>query len=548
MLYYFAMNFLRTRIRLLLFLIGIGAAVWAVSRLPSLWKPMPDLRSDANNVIVLIPDGCSQSMATLTRWCRGGPLALDLIQSGAVRTHSADSLVTDSAAAATALACGVKTDNGSLGVAPAPDAPFRPADLTYAPGQPIATVLEGAKRSGRSVGLVVTVDVWDATPAGVVAHTASRKSDAVIREQMLYQDLDVVFGGGREMLRPSSGATNESPQRVLQAHGVRIVTTAAEMEGVSTGKVWGLFAPNDLAPEIDRAAIAPEEPSLAQMTAKALALLKQNRHGFFLLVEGSQVDRAAHANDPARAMHDFQAFDDAVAVAMAFASGEGRGRTLVIACPDHDTGGLTIGQRTRTPRSAANLTAPLAGMQLSAKALAAKIGADQSVANIMAHVDAWWSIRLTTDEASEIASRAAGLGLERALDEVVSRQHTAIGWTSFGHTGVDVPLWSYGPGRPVGLIDNTDVAHAMAHALQLDLPALTRTLFVDALQAFPSARVDTADPAHPVLVVGTARLPINRNLLLRNGREERLDGLVVLSESTGRVYLPQSSVDRLRKQ
>lgn len=533
-------------------------ALFFCTPLYAVWQPLPSRPDDpatapeGRNVILLIPDGCSQSLVTLARWVRGRPLAVDSIQSGAVKTHSASSLVTDSAAAATALASGIKTVNHMLGVAPPLDAPFRPTSLPYAPYQPLATVLEGAKRSGRAVGLVVTAPVWDATPAGFVAHTLSRQSDTAILEQMLHQDLDVLFGGGSHLFLPKADGGTRTDNRnllnELQTRGVQVVRDASTLMHVSTGTVWGIFAPDSLSPEIDRTTFTPEQPSLAQMTAKAISLLKQNRQGFFLMIEGSQVDKADHANDPARAVREFLAFDDALAVALQFASGEGAGQTLVIACPDHDTGGMTLGQRTKTPQSLADLTAPLTAMQLSADALAAKIGPDRSAANIMANVEAWWNIRLTAAEASDITNRmAGGLALEPALGEAVSRQHTAIGWASHEHTGVDVPLWSYGPGRPTGVIDNTHVAQIMARALRLDLAALTRTQYVDAQRIFPEARLDTSDAANPVLVIGAARLPINRNTLLLNGREYQLDGRVIHIETTGRTYLPQQAVDLIKR-
>jgi alkaline phosphatase len=112
---------------------------------------------------------------------------------------------------------------------------------------------------------------------------------------------------------------------------------------------------------------------------------------------------------------------------------------------------------------------------------------------------------------------------------------------------VDVPLWSYGPGRPVGLLNNTDVARSVADALRLNLPALTRQLFVDAQSAFPDATYDTSDPANPVLRIAAARLPINQNRLIpANQKEHRLDGVVVHIDTTGRTYIPQSAVDLLR--
>ncbi len=557
MVYFSAMN-TRLRLRVARFAARtIGFLAVLLSGCSSTWQPLPPRAAagapsaEVHNVIVLIPDGCSQSLVTLARWMRGKPLAVDRMQTGAVRTHSASSLITDSAAAATAFATGVKTANGTIGAAPPQNAAFRPADLPYAPYQPLATVLEGAKRSGRAVGVVATVGVWEATPAAFAAHAVSRNADEDIMEQMVHQDLDVVLGGGRQLLLPAAAGGRRTDSHnlldVLQARGVQVAGDAAGMERVSTGKVWGIFAPDSLSAEGDRAALTPDQPSLAQMTATAIRLLKQNRRGFFLMVEGSQVDKANHNNDPARAVREFLAFDDAVDVALNFATGEGQGQTLVIACPDHDTGGMTIGQRLRSPQTAADLVAPLAGMQMSADELAVKIGTDRSAATITANVEAWWNIRLSSAAVDEITNHVAGgLPLDRALAEAVSRYHTAIGWATSSHTGVDVPLWSCGPGRLSGLIDNTDVARATTQAMRLDLPALTRALFVDAQKTFPEAALDTADPASPVLVIGTARLPVNRNVLVQNGREQRFAGVVVHIEKTGRTYIPQQAVELIR--
>jgi len=513
----------------------------------SWWTPLPAAR----NVIVLIPAGCSQSLVTLARCCRGAPLAVDAIQVGVVKTASADSLVTDSAAAATALACGVKTGNGVLGSAPDADAAFRPADLPDAPGQPLATVLEAAKHSGRSVGMVVSASVTDATPAGFAAHTLARQADSDIMKQLVYQDLDVVLGGGRQWLLPQAEGGLRTDRAnllaVLQARGTQVVADRAALAQVTGGRVWGLFAPGALAAAIDRAVTAPDQPTLAEMTARAITLLQQNPRGFFLLVAGSQVDKGDRANDTAQAVHEFLAFDDAVREALAFTETAGRGRTLVVACPDHDTGGLTIGRLERTPRLLADLTGPLAGMRESSETLVARLGDDASPPTIQANVRAWWNIRLTDAEAVAISNRAAGgLTLNQALNETVARGHSALGWTTFGQTGVDVPLWSAGPGRPMGVLNNTAVAGVIARALRVDLPGLTRTLYVDAQQAFPQAKLDAADPANAVLVVSAARLPVNENRLLWGVREIRLEGLVVHQAATGRTYLPQQAVDWIR--
>ena len=537
---------MRTWLRLLAVLVGLLAAVLPVRA--SWWEPLPAAR----NVIVLIPDGCSQGMVTLARWTRSGPLAVDRIQAGAVRTFSADSLITDSAAAATALACGFKTANGTLGLAPAPDAPLRPAQQPEKPCQPLATVLEAAQRSGRAAGIVVTDTITGATPAGFAAHVDARSSEEAIAVQMVYHDLNVAFGGGRNSLLPAAAGGNRRDGRnlldALRGRGVQVVEDRDALLRLREGRAWGVFAAGAFAPESDRPTVAPSQPSLAEMTGTAIALLSRNRGGFFLLVEGSQVDKADHVNDAGRAVREFLAFDDAVRVALNFAAADRH--TLVVACPDHDTGGLTIGHTGNSPRLPADLTGPLALMQISADALAARIGTNRTAANVAANVQAWWNVRLAPAEADEITNRAAagksGAALTYALAEIVSREHTAVGWTTHQHTGVDVPLWSFGPGRPAGLIDNTEVAAAVARAMRVDLEAATRALFVDAQKAFPEARLDDADPAAPVLAIGAARLPVDTDLLLLDGREVRLDGVVVHVAATGRTYIPQSAVDLIR--
>jgi alkaline phosphatase len=546
---------MRSPFLLRILLLVIVAAVPAAR---AAWNPLPPRVPSApagpgvRNVIVLIPDGCSQSMATLARWQRGAPLALDALQSGAVRTYSANNLVTDSAAAATALACGFKTGNGMIGVAPPANAPLRPATDPFDAGQPLASVLEGAKQSGRAVGVVVTDALWGATPAGFTAHTTSRTTDDIILEQMLHQNLDVVFGGGRSALLPCEcGGTRTDGrnwQTWLESGGVQVISNATALARLSRGRVWGVFAAGLMAPEIDRLRLAPEQPSLAQMTEKAIELLQQNPRGFFLMVEGSQVDKADHANEAARGVREFLAFDEAAAVALRFAAGAGRGQTLVIACPDHDTGGMTIGQRNGSPQTVADLTAPVARIQTSAAALAAAIGTNQALENILPHLETWWGLRLSRGDADDLTNRLAhGTSLEAALLQTAGRTQRTIGWTTGHHTGVDVPLWSYGPGRPVGLLNNTDVARVVAAALQVDLDALTRRLYVDAQTVFPEAHLDPNDPDGPALRIGSARLPVNQNRLLRPGRpEQRLSGLVVHIESTGRTFLPQEAVDLLQ--
>ncbi len=511
------------------------------------WRPIDQVR----NLIILIPDGCPPDLVTLARWHRNGPLAVDPLLSGQVRTHAANSLITDSAAAATALASGVKTATGSIGVsAPAAERPY--GGRERAALAPLPTLMEAARRSGRATGLVVSCGLSEATPAAFAAHSASRKSEPDLLEQMVHQELDVVLGGGRDLMRPTSqGGTRVDGAdlyAVLAARGYQVVETAAALDQAATGRVWGLFAPDSLTPILDRGHQPSTEPTLAAMTRKAIALLRQAPEGFVLMVEGSQIDWGCHANDAAYALHEFLDFDAAVAEALRFATGDGRGSTWVVACADHETGGLTIGNprtgyRGRTRES---VLGPLMGMRATSASLHTRVGTNTTPATIAAQVRAWWDIDLQPEALADLASLLGqGLPAGFAMGEVVSRHATDLGWSTHDHTGADVPLWSFGPGRPTGLVDNAELGRAAAQALGFDMRALATELFVDLSNAFPDVQLDRTDPANPVARVGTAALPVNQDLLIDNGATQRLDGVTILIEPTGKVYVTQRTVKRL---
>ena len=156
------------------------------------------------NIIILVPDGCSQSLQTLARWYSGKPLQLDEMMAGTVSTYSTDSVITDSSSAATAFATGYKTTNGFVSIGPAGDSVLStleipPEELQYSP---LATVLEGSKLEGKATGLVATSRVSHATPAAFASHVDNRDNETEITEQMVYEDIDVVFGGGSDYLIP----------------------------------------------------------------------------------------------------------------------------------------------------------------------------------------------------------------------------------------------------------------------------------------------------------------------------------------------------------
>ncbi|MGQ9689241.1 MAG: alkaline phosphatase [Desulfobaccales bacterium] len=513
------------------------------------------------NLIVLIVDGCGADHYTLARWFKAAPLTLDQMYVGAVKTHSSDAVVTDSAAAATAFATGWRTSNNLISVAPKQST--LPGVPSPAPGQaykPLATVLEGAKLLGKATGLAVTCRVSHATPAAYYAHASSRAQENVIMEQGVYQNLDVVLGGGRQhLLPPEKGgrrADREDLLEVLKQRGYTVVSEAQQLSRVKSGRVYGLFADSHLEAEIDRLEFAPGQPTLEAMTRKALELLGQNPDGFFLLVEGSQVDWASHANDPAHLLSDLLMFDRAVQAALEFAQKDGA--TLVLAFSDHNCGGLSLGNyatdKTYSRLTPEDLVGALRKMTLSASGIWRKLGAAVTPEDLRQAVQKYWRIDLTAAEAARIITLARKYSADphNALGETICQQHTSLGWTTHGHTGGDVPLFAYGPHRPVGLLDAPEIGRLCARVLGIDLEALNQRLFQEAQQALGDGRVaiDPRDPENPVVKISyhgkQAELPVNKNILRLEGKEISLEGVVVITPDTGKAYLPFQAVQLLK--
>ncbi|MBN1694027.1 alkaline phosphatase [candidate division WOR-3 bacterium] len=504
------------------------------------------------NVIMMVPDGCSNSIQTLARWKKGDALILDSILVGAVKTYMANSVITGSGAAVTAFATGYKTTGGFLSVGP------RAEDVLTTfehPGpemeyHPLATVLEGAKLQGKSTGLVATSNISHATPAGFACHVDNRNNYNEIMEQMVYENIDVAFGGGKSYLLPKSQGgkrtDGENLLKVLLDRGYQFVETEEEMSKVVSGKVWGLFAEHHMSADIDRPHFSPNQPSLAEMAAKAIELLSQDKDGFFLMVEGSQIDWAGHANDPIYMVTDFLAFDEAVKVAVDFARNDKK--TLVLAFPDHNCGALSIGHgNTKKPCSETrveDLISPLKGMKITAGALEyQQIGTDLSYTNVSKQIKKWWEINITREDYKEIKELMdKGFPLSYSISEVISKNYTVLGWTSHSHTGEDVPLWAYGPNRPVGLYDNTELAEITASALGFNLKEINHELFVDVGEIFSDYCLDKTDTANPVLEINEVNLPINKNLLIAEDKTYELKGIVVYAPKTGKVNIPREAI------
>ncbi len=296
------------RMRRLLWVLLVGC--W----LGSAWGAAP-----WKNIIVMIPDGTGYASLTVARQLKGASLAIDAVLCGSVQTSSASHFVTDSAAAGTAMSCGERTVNGSIGV--------------DAQKVPLTTFGEWARAQGKAVGIVTTDEITGATPAAFSAHVANRKEAKAIFEQQLTSGFEFFCGGGRALLTEEMAA-------LLKEEGYTLATDADALKQAQ-GKVFGLFAPGILTAEVERKGGAPcDEPRLPEMAEKALAELSKDPDGFFLMIEGAQVDKANHAHDLPWATYELLAFDETVGLVLAWA--EAQGDTLVVVAPDHETGGLSL--------------------------------------------------------------------------------------------------------------------------------------------------------------------------------------------------------------
>ena len=278
--------------------------------------------STPRNVILLIGDGMGFEQVKAASLYRTGTEAGLAFQTfpvlGSLSTYSADNPVTDSAAAATALATGVKVKNGVISVR-------LPGD-----GSTLTTILEYLQAEGRATGLVSTKYLTDATPAAFAAHQNSRSMTNQIAEDFFTRSRpEVLFGGGGHGISAELAVANR----------YTVVTDSSQLNALPNQiqLVSGQFGSDPLPYEADGLGSLPH---LHEMADKALSILADDPDGFFLLIEGGLIDSACHANNLERAIAEVLEFDNTVESVLAWA--EGRTDTLIVICADHETGGLTV--------------------------------------------------------------------------------------------------------------------------------------------------------------------------------------------------------------
>jgi alkaline phosphatase len=375
-----------------------------------------DNRAAVKQVIMMVPDGMGLANVTATRLRlngpNGAPLNFETLEHiGYQRTHSKTNTITDSSAAASAFACGEKFVNNEVC--------FHSDGSAYNP-----TLLELAQRKGMATGLVATQTITHATPAAFAAHVANRNCETQIAAQYITRTQpDVLLGGGRATFKPSSPDVCKVTGdfiTVAQATGYTYVETKYAMDyavGNGVKRLLGLFASKNLTPEYQRKPNTTE-PRLPEMTAAALAVLERSPAGFFLMVEGSLIDSANHAENIDYQFGEMRAFDESVKVVLDWinASPDRQQHTLLIVLPDHETGGFSV-------------------MGVGPK------GGENPNAGLGPFLPGW-AFQLIPGDPVDFESH---------------------------HTGGDVVIWSQGPGSEAlgRAIDNTRVYQVVKEALKL---------------------------------------------------------------------------------
>jgi len=430
------------------------------------------------NVIVLIPDGTSLPVVSAARWYKEyntgkAGLNIDPYLCGTIRTYSSNAPIGDSAPTTSCYMTGYPSRAGYVSTYPPADpkndiVPMDP-EKAY---QPLMTVLEAARiTQNKATGLVVTCEFTHATPADCSAHSYNRGKYEWIAPQIAHNKLDVVIGGGVKYLL-------DTDKQFLQNEGYGVFLN--DINGFRNhkgNKMWALFGEVGMAYDIDRD--PAKEPSLAEMTKIAIEKLSKNKNGFFLMVEGSQIDWAAHANDAAALITEMLAFDEACGVALDFAKADGK--TVVVILPDHGNSGFSIGSNKCPSYSSLTkdqLFGPVSKVKASVGGVASKLNstdpaglkdAFSNLTGITLSFNDYAQIMQCSDYRRSTLSEGEknkDLRLSNVVTGILDK-NTCFGFTTTGHTGEEVFLAVYDPtkNRLTGHHSNIELNHYLRKSL-----------------------------------------------------------------------------------
>lgn len=428
----------------------------------------------AKNIIILVSDGMSIGTLNmvdlyLSRKTGNGSNWLQLYKDNKVNRAlmdmaSANSIVTDSAAASSSWGSGFRINNGGLNIG--------------TQGEKYIPIWQKFKKAGKMAGCVTTVPITHATPAGFCVNSVSRNDQEGIAEQYLSLKFDVMMGGGNNYFAADYRKDKADMYQKFEDVGYQIVKTRDDMFKVTNDKpILGVFSNDGLPYSIDRNSnkeLLQKTPSLSEMTQKAIDHMKNHAEGFVLQVEAGKVDWAAHGNDIAGLIYDQAAFDEAVKTAIDFA--EKDENTLVIITTDHGNAnpGVIYGKHANKQFDS------IQEYKYSNEWILNGFGNETSVSQIKQRIEYANNIIVTDDEAKLILGYYTSIkpvdGLYNArhlpFNELaqIQKSHNAVGWISMNHSADYVELAMFGPGSNLlkPFIKNTDLHYLMLEAAEVE--------------------------------------------------------------------------------
>lgn len=398
------------------------------------------------NIIYMIGDGMGPAYTSAYRYYVDDkntkvvePTVFDSILVGMAHTYpDDDTIVTDSAAGATALSTATKSYNGAIAV------DTQKHDLK--------TMLEIAKERKMTTALVATSQINHATPASFAAHNESRRNYDDIANDFFDNKIngalpvDLMLGGGTQyFIREDRNLVNE-----FIAQGYQYSDNLSQLEQLQQIPALGLYAAKGLPFALDG-----ESKRLTKMTDKALSLLAANENPFFVMIEGSQIDWCGHANDIACAMAEMDDFAHAIDKAKAYV--DAHPDTLLVITADHSTGGLTIGANGQYLWHADVVK----GVTATAGVIAERLLASDDMATVWKQTTALEfteARKVLLTQAKNVGEDALVMTVKKLINEA-----SFTGWTTSGHTAIDVPVFAYGNGAEqfIGSQNNTDIAQKL---------------------------------------------------------------------------------------
>ncbi|WP_242847908.1 alkaline phosphatase [Inediibacterium massiliense] len=403
--------------------------------------------------------------------------------SGINTTHAKDTLVTDSAAAGTALATGHKTNNGIISMLP--------------DGKKVKTLIEAAEEKKMATGIITTTRLTHATPAVFASHNVHRDNENEIAEEYVKSGVDFFAGGGARHFIPKSGWLDGEVNIQSKRKDDKNLVDEFKKLGYQTflgktstngfrnmvvdgkEKVFAVFQESHMPYEVDRSH-KKDTPSLAEMTKKGIEVLSKYDQGFFMMVEGGRIDHACHANDAKSAIEDTLAFDEAVQQAYEFYKVHPE-ETLIVVVGDHETGGMGLGfgnnyflNMNHLDHVKISVEDVLQGKYTGNREeyfgyIAENFGLKNLTVEEKSKIEKAMNMvdqKIKTDSNAYGGYDPVAIEATHILSERVNMQ-----WTSYAHTGTSIPMSAVGTGQEnfLGYKDNTEIAKAMASLMGFKL-------------------------------------------------------------------------------